>query len=215
MHLTTANAHFEPRQNARMNTSLETSTAQPPPCTATALFTLFSTISLSSFGGGVSGWMHRAVVERRAWLTETEFAAALALARIMPGASVVNGAISAVLGVLAGPTLIVIALAVLYRRIADAVILNTVLAGAAAAAVGMLFSMGFSSASRIIRAGFASPRRAPPGVGLIVIMVAMFALVGVLRLPTVPVVLSLAPCSILLAMWAGPGASIKGQQPHG
>lgn len=211
-----------------MNTSPETSAMQPPPCTATALFTLFSTIGLSSFGGGVSGWMHRAVVERRAWLSEAEFGAALALARIMPGASVVNlavlighrlmgviGAIVAVLGVLAGPTLIVIALAELYRRFADAVTLNTVLAGAAAAAVGMLLSMGLNSASRIVRAGLASPRHVAPGVGLIVIMVAMFVLVGVFRLPTVPVVLSLAPCSIALAVWTGPEASIKGRRRHG
>jgi chromate transporter len=146
----------------------------------------------------------------------------------MPGASVVNlavlighrlmgviGAIVAVLGVLAGPALIVIALAVLYRRFADAAILNTVLAGAAAAAVGMLFSMGLNSTNRIVRAGFASSRRVAPGVGLIVIAVAMFVLVGVVRLPTVPVVLSLAPCSIALAVWAGPGASIKERRRHG
>jgi chromate transporter len=209
-----------------MNTSLETSAAQPPPCTVTALFTLFSTIGLSSFGGGVSGWMHRALVERRAWLTETEFAAALALARIMPGASVVNlavlighrlmgltGSIVAVLGVLAGPILMVIALAVLYRRFAGAVALDTVLAGAAAAAVGMLFSMGLNSAGRIVRACLASPRRSYPGVGSIVIVVAMFVLVGVLRLPTVPVVLSLAPCSLVLALWARRGLDQRAATP--
>jgi chromate transporter len=61
----------------------------------------------------------------------------------------VTGAVVAVLGVLAGPTLMVVALAELYRRFADAVILNTFLAGAAAAAVRMLFSMGVNSASRI------------------------------------------------------------------
>jgi chromate transporter len=210
-----------------MKNSIESS-ALAPPCSALPLFVLFSTIGLSSFGGGVSGWMHRALVERRAWLTETEFAAALALARIMPGASVVNlavlighrlmgvtGTIVAVLGVLAGPTLMVIALAVLYRRFADAVILDTVLAGAAAAAVGMLFGMGLKSASRIVRAGLASPRRAAPEVGFIVVMVAMFILVGVLRLPTVPVVLCLAPCSIALAAWAGPETSMKGRRRHG
>jgi chromate transporter len=75
-----------------MKTSLETSEARPP-CSVVALFVLFSTIGLSSFGGGVSGWMHRALVERRAWISEAEFAAALALARIMPGASVVNLAV--------------------------------------------------------------------------------------------------------------------------
>src|SRR5689334_12613673 len=57
------------------------------------LFLLFSQLGLSSFGGGVSAWIHRAFVERRGWLSEAEFSAALALGRIMPGANVVNLAI--------------------------------------------------------------------------------------------------------------------------
>src|ERR1700704_7079357 len=80
------------------------------------LFLLFPQLGLSSFGGGVSAWMHRAFVERRGWLGETEFAAAFALARIMPGVNVVNlavligqrlrgasGAAAAALGLLVGP----------------------------------------------------------------------------------------------------------------
>jgi len=39
------------------------------------IFLLFSQLGLSSFGGGVSAWMHRAFVERRGWLGETEFSA--------------------------------------------------------------------------------------------------------------------------------------------
>jgi chromate transporter len=193
-----------------------------PPSGVIELFLLFSAIGLRSFGGGVSGWVHSALVERRAWLGETEFAASLALARIMPGASVVNlavligyrligfaGAVVAVVGVLAGPSLMVIALAVLYRRLTGTVILDTVLAGAAASAVGLLFSMGLKSAGRIVRAGLVSPRRTASGVGDVAILVAMFVLVGVLRFPTVPVVLVLAPCSVGLALLAGPSAPMK------
>jgi chromate transporter len=204
-----------------MEASVETPMARPP-CGVIELFLLFSTIGLRSFGGGVSGWMHIALVERRAWLGETEFAASLALARIMPGASVVNlavligyrligftGAVAGVVGVLAGPSLMVIALAVLYRRFAGTVILDTVLAGAAASAVGLLFSVGLKSAGRIARGGLVSPRRTASGVGTVAILVAMFVLVGVLRFPTVPVVLALAPCSLGLALLAGPSAPMK------
>jgi len=94
--------------------------------------------------------MHRALVERRAWITEPEFAAAFALARIMPGASIVNfavlighrligltGAVAAALGILVGPTLIVVVLGILYRHFAGMAIVDTVLAGAAASAVGL------------------------------------------------------------------------------
>src|SRR3984893_2770583 len=89
-----------------------------PPCTSVLrLFVLFSYIGLSSFGGAVPAWMHRAFVERRAWLDEREFSAALALARIVPGVNVVNlavllgnrlrgnrGATAAVTGLLLGPS---------------------------------------------------------------------------------------------------------------
>src|SRR5207237_5055466 len=96
------------------------------------LFLLFSQLGLSSFGGGVSAWMHRAFVERRGWLGETEFSAALALARIMPGVNVVNlavligqrlrgspGAAAAALGLLVGPSLVAIGLTVAYGAFAD------------------------------------------------------------------------------------------------
>lgn len=57
------------------------------------LFLLFSQLGLSSFGGGVSAWVHKAFVQRRGWLGENEFSAALSLGRIIPGANVVNLAI--------------------------------------------------------------------------------------------------------------------------
>jgi len=95
------------------------------------LFLLFSQLGLSSFGGSVSAWMHRAFVERRRLIGETEFVAALGLARIMPGATVVNlavvvgrrlrgaaGAAAAVLGLLLGPCLAVVGFAILYGRFA-------------------------------------------------------------------------------------------------
>jgi chromate transporter len=187
----------------------------PPSVGFAELFVLFLKIGLSSFGGGVSAWMHTALVERRGWLDETEFSSALALAQIMPGANIVNlavaighrligfgGAVAAVVGLLIGPSLIVIAAAILYHRFAGAMILDDVLAGTGASAAGLLIGMGVKSASRIIRRGPASRGLIAHGVGTIVILATTFVLVGVLRFPTAPTVLCLTPFGLALA-WFG------------
>jgi len=207
-----------------MKTSAVDATEPRPPFSAgfAELFLLFSKIGLSSFGGGVSVWMHTALVERRGWLDETEFSSALALARIMPGVNIINlavlighrlvglsGAVAAVLGLLVGPSLIVIAAAILYRRFAGVTILDVALAGTAASAAGLLIGMGVKSGGRIVRRGLASSGRTAQGVGTIVIFAATFVLVGVLRLPTVPTVLCLAPCSLALAWFGGRKASME------
>jgi chromate transporter len=189
---------------------------------------LFSKIGLSSFGGGVSVWIHRALVERRGWLGESEFSAALALARIMPGVNIINlavlighrlmglaGAVAAVMGLLAGPSLVVIGLAILYRQLAGLIILDTLLHGMAASAAGLLIGMGLKSGSRIIRIGLASTGRMAQGVGAIVVLAAIFVLVGVLRLPAVPIVLCLTPCSWALAFFAGRHPSMERNRDGG
>lgn len=184
------------------------------------LFLLFSQLGLSSFGGGVSAWMHRAFVERRGWLGETEFSAALALGRIMPGANVINlavligqrlrgapGAVAAGLGLLVGPSLAVVALALVYGRFAATNVLGAVLEGAAAAAVGLLIGMGIQSGKSIVR-----PRgghQAAQSVGAIAVLAATFVCIGVLRWPTVPTVLCLAPLSIALAFFARRNSSTE------
>jgi chromate transporter len=207
-----------------MKTSAVEATEPRPPCSAgfAELFLLFSKIGVSSFGGGVSVWMHTALVERRGWLDETEFSSALALARIMPGVNIVNlavlighrliglsGAVAAVAGLLVGPSLIVIAAAILYRRFAGVIILDVALAGTAAAAAGLLIGMGVKSGGRIVRRGLASKGRTAQGVGKIVVLVATFVLVGVLRFPTVPTVLCLTPLSFALAWLGGRKASME------
>jgi chromate transporter len=182
------------------------------------LFLLFSQLGLSSFGGAVSAWMHRAFVEQRGWLGETEFAAALALSRIMPGANVANlailigqklrrwpGAIAAVLGLLTGPSLVVIALAVLYRHYAGNPVIDAALEGAAAAGVGLLLAMAVRSGSAVIGNGPFAGRRAVYVAGAIVILLATFVLIGVARVPTVAAVVVLAPLSIALAYLTGAG----------
>jgi chromate transporter len=192
------------------------------------LFLLFSQLGLSSFGGGVSAWMHRAFVERRGWLGEGEFSAALALARIMPGVNVLNlavligqrlrgapGATAAALGLLVGPSLAAIGLTVGYDALAGSAVLHAAMEGAAAAAAGLLIAMGRASAAH--GAGGATRgehrRQAAAGrsswfvprwqnLGAIAVLLTVFVLIGLMRLPTVTVVLCVAPLSIALAYLA-------------
>lgn len=175
------------------------------------LFLLFSQLGLSSFGGGVSAWMHRTFVEQRGWLAHTEFAAAMALSRIMPGANVVNlaviigqrlrgapGACVAAAGLLVLPGLAIIAVAVAYRQFAATPMLSAALEGAAAAAVGLLIAMGIRMGRHLVGASGGTSRRALRRIVSAAIIAAVFLLVGVLRLPMVATVLCLAPLSIAL-----------------
>jgi chromate transporter len=48
------------------------------------IFRVFFTIGASSFGGGVTGWMHRITVTQRGWLTNDKFLSGLALGQVLP-----------------------------------------------------------------------------------------------------------------------------------
>ena len=87
----------------------------------------FNKISLVSFGGGLSAWARRVIVEEKKWLDDEEFLSALTLSRVLPGANQMNfavyvgnrfhgfeGAIAAVLGLITVPFLIILALAYVY-----------------------------------------------------------------------------------------------------
>ena len=68
----------------------------PPPAdrpTALRLFLIFSRIGLTSFGGGLSGWLLREFVRDRGWIDEEEFLNGLALSQALPGVNVTNTAI--------------------------------------------------------------------------------------------------------------------------
>ncbi len=179
------------------------------------VFIVFSQIGLSSFGGSVAVWMHREFVERRGWLEESEFATALAVARIMPGVNIVNlavligqrlkgftGAAAAVVGLLTGPIVVVIGLGFLYQRFAGIVFLQNVLEGIAASTVGLLISMGIASGRRIIREGITRSGRKIESAAAIAVLAATFVLVALLRFPTVSTVLFVAPLSIALAFFS-------------
>jgi len=166
-----------------------------------AIFAAFFCLGVTSFGGNTAAWLYHRIVRRRHWVTDAEFLAGVALGRIMPGSGGVNltvqvgqqlrggaGAVAAVAGLLSGPLVIVVALAVAYTTIGWSPAVHAVLDGIAAAAIGLTFATGL----KLLPSG--SARLGPLAVTLATVLC-----VGVLRWPMLPVVLCLAPIRIGLA----------------
>jgi chromate transporter len=170
-----------------------------------SLYGVFFWLGLYSFGGGVSSWVHREIVDVRRWVTEEEFMAGYALGQILPGVNSTNisiyigqhlrgaiGAATALLGLLSGPFVAVIAAGVAYRYLVAVPGFAAAMAGVAAVAVGMLLRLGIVFARRL-------HWRLVPAL----IMAATFVAVGIFNWPLVFVVLALAPISIAAA-WPRP-----------
>lgn len=173
---------------------------QPPQVSLWAIFSLFFQIGMFSFGGGLMGWLFREVVEKRAWLRDGDFLGGLTLAQVMPGINVTNmsiyigsrlrgapGSAVAVVGILTGPFFISIGLAMVYAQLQQIAWAPAFMQGVATAAVGLFLSVGVKSIRRNIRGW------------QYLVMLAIVVLVGVLRVPMVPVVLALAPLSVGIA----------------
>lgn len=168
------------------------------------IFWLFNCISSMSFGGGVTAWIYREVVEQKKWLSQADFLSALTLAQVLPGINTANlaiytgqrlrgfpGAAAAFLGLITVPFFAVLALAAIYSTIQSVPSAQHVLSGIAAAAVGLLMSVGIKAI-----------RSARNAAALIVIGL-LVLLVGVLQWPMIPVVLCIAPISVWIA-WQEP-----------
>ena len=69
------------------------SEARAPAPTLGELASCFLQIALSSFGGGLSAWTRRIVVEQRRWMNDEQFLSALTIARLFPGPNQVNMAV--------------------------------------------------------------------------------------------------------------------------
>ncbi|MGH8779632.1 chromate transporter [Paraburkholderia sp.] len=172
--------------------------AAPP--TLRALFSGFLGLGLISFGGALP-LARRAIVERRRWLTSAEFTDLLGLCQFLPGGNVINlsvaigmrfrglsGALACLLGLIAGPSLVVIGLGVLYEHTQNDPHIKHLFAGLAASAAGLLISM----AIKIL-----APLRRDPGAATIAAL--GFIAIAILRVPLLPTMLVLTPLSILVA----------------
>jgi chromate transporter len=172
-----------------------------PPPGLTALFTAFAKISLAGFGG-VLVWARRAIVDRHRWMTADEFNETYALCHFLPGPNIVNlsvvfgsrfrgipGAFAAFAGLLGPPVVIVTILAAFYARFGEIEVLRRILGGVSCAAVGLLISAMFRMMMPLIK------RRDVVGL---VVLAAVFAAIGLLRLPLAAVLLVAIPLSIAI-----------------
>jgi chromate transporter len=130
-------------------------TEAPPPSPG-QLFTGFLQVALSSFGGGLSVWSQRILVEERRWLSTDAFLTGLTVARLLPGPNQINlavyvgasfhglrGALAALCGMLLLPFSLLMAAGMLYFHFHGLPLVDRVLAGMVAVAAGLALSMGF------------------------------------------------------------------------
>ena len=136
----------------------------PPAVTLLGLAVVFLKIALASFGGGLSAWTQRIVVEQRRWLTNEQFLSAVTISRLFPGPNQVNmaiyigehfkglpGALAALAGLLVVPLCILLTLGWAYFHYHQVPALRAVLSGVVAAAAGMALSMGFKLIGNYVR----------------------------------------------------------------
>jgi len=175
--------------------------AAPP--TVGALFRGFLSLGLMGFGGVLPLARHMLVDERR-WLGAGEFTDLLGLCQFLPGGNVVNlsvavglrfrgvkGALAALAGLLAAPSVVVVLLGVVYDRFAEDPAVRHAFAGLAAAAAGLLVGLAVKLVSPLCRQ--------PVAAGLAGLC---FLAVAVLRVPLLPALLVLVPFCVLVRRWS-------------
>jgi chromate transporter len=166
-----------------------------------SLYNAFFWMGLFSFGGGLSAWTHREIVQLRGWMTDEEFFSGYGLGQILPGVNSTNlsvyvgqhlrgsiGALVALAGLLTGPFVVVLAAAVTYEQLNTIPGFQVGMQGVAAAAIGLLVRMAVSATKNAAR-----------GVVSLVIMLGTFAAVGIFKLPLLLVAIVAAPISVYAA----------------
>lgn len=168
--------------------------------TIAEIFIGFLTLGLTAFGGALP-LARREIVERRKWLDADAFTDLLGLCQFLPGGNVINlsvavgmrfrglpGALAGLLGLIVGPSLVVIGLGVIYQRTHQDPRVAHLFAGLAAAAAGLLVAMSVK---------LMWPLRKKPEAAAVALV--MFAAIALLRTPLLPSMLVLTPVSVLVA----------------
>ena len=128
------------------------------------LFLGMQQVALSSFGGGLSAWSERIVVEERGWMDKPSFITGLTVARLFPGPNQINmavyigsrfhgvsGALAALAGMLLLPFSLLLLLGLAYFDLHEILAVDRLLAGVITASAGMALSMGFKIAGTYSR----------------------------------------------------------------
>jgi chromate transporter len=145
----------------------------------------------------------RAIVEQHRWMSAEEFNETFALCHFLPGPNIVNlsvvfgsrfrgiaGGLAAFTGLIGPPVVIVTILAALYAHFGEVEALRRILAGVACAAVGLLMAVVLRMMMPLLK------KRDYIGLAL---MAAVFAAIGLLRLPLPAVLLVAIPISIAIS----------------
>ena len=165
-----------------------------------SLFIEFLLIGAVSFGGGIVAYEKILLTEKKKWLSQDEFMAALAISQTMPGLNSVNlavlagdklrggiGALVAMLGLILPGTLFVMIAGYAYSEGQDHPVVDLLLAGIAAAATGLLAAITY-------KIGANHFRHLKP----LLIIVATFVLMSVLHLSLIWVLVIMAPIALFL-----------------
>jgi chromate transporter len=187
---------------SRGPTELFDATLDPPtePPSLHALFAAFFKIGVLGFGG-VAAFARHVLVEERRFLTAQGFAELFGVGSTLPGANTVNlaiilgdrargvpGALAAVFGLLGAPMAILVGVAALYERFGSLGIVKAGIAGAAAAAAGLVLGTSFKLL-----------RDLGPGVATLGLVIAIAAASALLRLPMLLILAAAIPAALLLA----------------
>jgi chromate transporter len=176
-----------------------TDPAFTPAPTLRQLFMGLLQVALSSFGGGLSVWSQRVIVEQRRWMSNDAFLTGLTVARLLPGPNQINlavyvgatlrgwpGAVTALAGMLLVPFSLLMGIGLLYFSLHGLPMVDRVLDGLVAVAAGLALSMGF----KILPAYRADPIALLLASGVFLAMV-----VGNVRL--VPLLLVISPLAVV------------------
>lgn len=191
------------------------SAARPAPASLAALFWAFTRLALQGFGG-VLAVAQRELVERLGWLSREEFLEMLAIGQVLPGPNIVNlslmigdrffglrGALTALAGMLAIPCVIVLGLASVSGALLEHARMAGALRGMGAVAAGLIVATGLKL--------LPSLARNPVGrAWALILALAAFGAIALLRLPLVWVVLGLGGLGMALA-WRGLRAQPSGE----
>lgn len=176
----------------------------PGPQSLSDLFMTMTWLALQGFGGIVAV-VQLGLVERKHWLTKEEFIEEWAVAQIMPGPNVLNlclmigaryfgvpGALLAIAGLMAVPLVIVLLLALVYVQYGNHPLVLGALRGMGAVAAGLIIASGLRL--------FGALKANPLGMTVCIVLgLASFAGVALLRLPLLSVLLGPGLAGCLLA----------------
>lgn len=177
------------------------------PASPWALFVAFTRLALQGFGGVLPVARYE-LVEHQRWLSNEEFAGLISICQVMPGPNVVNlalmlghryfglrGAFAAFAGMMALPTVIVMAMVLAYSEIAKHPVAAQALRGMGAVSAGLVTA----TALKLMPALRKNPMGLAVALGL-----AAAAIAGVLwlHLPLLVIVLSLGGLGMWMA-WKG------------